>query len=349
MKDTKNIYRRLADALNERSKWLPLVLCEEFYKLAGELFTPEQAGIANNMPIEPVTVEELAIKIPEIDIDALRDKLDEMAVNGLVVIKERGGKKYYELLPLALGSLELQFIAGQVDVRTRRIHVLYRKYHKAILNQLIEAPSSVSSTKTEGSKVIPVKKELATHMTVLPYDEVMGLIDSTEHMAAGTCVCRHAGELDGKPCDRPKDNICMVFGESVPYAVSHGFANLVSRDEARQIIDKAERAGLVHQYTNNKDRYMDFLCNCCGCHCGMLNGVIHSSSPSITANAKWVIRIDDDNCTGCGICIDRCWMNALKIEGNMAVCDDNRCIGCGLCIYVCPSDALKLIRRKIPA
>ena len=68
MKDTKDIYGRLADALNERSKWLPLVPCDEFYELAEELFTPEEAEIANNMPTEPITAEELAIKIYLIDV-----------------------------------------------------------------------------------------------------------------------------------------------------------------------------------------------------------------------------------------------------------------------------------------
>jgi len=348
MKDSKDIYGRLADALNERSKWLPLVLCQEFYELAEELFTPEQAEIANNMPNEPVTIEKLATKIPEANVEELYNKLEEMAVRGLVVIKERGGKKHYELLPLAPGSLELQFIAGQTDERAKRIHILFRKYHKAILNQLVEAPSSVSSAKTEGSKVIPVKKTLDTHMSILPYNEVMRLIDSTEHIAAGTCCCRHGGDLGGKPCDRPKDNICMVFGESVPYTASYGFASPVSKDQARQIIDEAERTGLVHQYTNNKDMYIDFLCNCCGCHCGILKGVIHSPLPSITAKANWVIEVEDDECTGCGACIDRCWVKALKMEGDMAVCDENRCIGCGLCIYVCPTDALKLLGREIP-
>ena len=78
MKDSKDIYGRLADTLNERSKWLPLVLCEEFYELAGELFTPEQAEIANNMPIEPITAEELSSKISEKNVDELSNKLDEM-------------------------------------------------------------------------------------------------------------------------------------------------------------------------------------------------------------------------------------------------------------------------------
>jgi NAD-dependent dihydropyrimidine dehydrogenase PreA subunit len=59
--------------------------------------------------------------------------------------------------------------------------------------------------------------------------------------------------------------------------------------------------------------------------------------------------IEDDACVGCAACIDRCWMKALKMEGDIAVRDVNRCIGCGICMYVCPTDAMKLARRETAA
>jgi ferredoxin len=68
--------------------------------------------------------------------------------------------------------------------------------------------------------------------------------------------------------------------------------------------------------------------------------------PSQAVIADWVITIDNDACIGCGACIDRCWMEALKMEGDLAVRDANRCIGCGICRYVCPSDAMKLVLRE---
>jgi Pyruvate/2-oxoacid:ferredoxin oxidoreductase delta subunit len=39
-------------------------------------------------------------------------------------------------------------------------------------------------------------------------------------------------------------------------------------------------------------------------------------------------------------------MEALKMDGELAVRDFNRCIGCGICRYVCPTDAMKLVRRE---
>jgi Fe-S-cluster-containing hydrogenase component 2 len=39
-------------------------------------------------------------------------------------------------------------------------------------------------------------------------------------------------------------------------------------------------------------------------------------------------------------------MEALKMDGDLAVRDFNRCIGCGICRYVCPTDAMKLVHRE---
>lgn len=342
----KKVYRRLADALNERRQHLPSVPCDEFYALAEELFNPEQAEIACSMPLEPVTAEELAVRMSGSDVSDLREKLEEMAVRGLILVREKDNKKYYELLCLMPGSIELQFLAGQADERAKRLYLLARKYMKAVTKERTLTPLPGSTTTSGSRRVIPMKKLFIDHMTILPYGEVMKLIDTREHVAAGTCMCRHGGELLNYPCNKPKDNICMAFGESARSLAERGFIHLVSKNEARQILDEAEKAGLVHQYTNHKDSGVDFLCNCCSCHCRGLRGVINSPSPSQSVKAEWVNMIEDTFCTGCGICIDRCCTNALKIQGGIAVCDLNRCIGCGLCRYECPTDAIKLIRRE---
>jgi ferredoxin len=323
----------------------PSIPCEEFYVLAEELFTPEQAELASCMPIDPVSPEELAAKMNAPDVNRLRRQLDEMADRGLVRVKEKAGKRFYELMPLVPGIIELQFMHGRSDERTRRLAQLFKSYGKAVKNMAPSDPIPATMEKRKARKIV-VNQEIHGKTTVLPYEEVMKLIDKTEYIAAGTCVCRHQGDLLDRPCDKPKDNLCMIFGASAQFAQSHGFVNLISRDEARRRIDEAEKAGLVHNYANSQDRYIDLLCNCCGCHCFLLRGANRSALPSQFVIADWVIDIDDDACVGCGACIDRCWMEALKMDGDSAVRDFNRCIGCGICRYVCPSEAMKLVRRE---
>jgi len=342
---TREVYNKLAEALNTRSSTYPSVPCDEFYVLAEEIFTPEKAEIASNMPVDPVSAEELAAKMRLSDVAGLSKQLDEMADRGLVRVKEKAGNRLYELMPLVPGIIELQFMHGRTDERTKRLAQLFKSYGKAVKNMPPPSPTPATIEKPK-ARTIVIKQEIHGKTTVLPYDEVMKLIDKTEYIAAGTCVCRHQGDLLDRPCDKPKDNLCMIFGPSAQFAQSYGFVNLISKEEARQRIDEAEKAGLVHNYANSQDRYIDLLCNCCGCHCFLLRAAKRSPLPSQFVIANWVIDIDDDACVGCGVCIDRCWMEALKMDSDLVARDFNRCIGCGICRYVCPSDAMKLVRRE---
>jgi electron transport complex protein RnfB len=343
---TKEVYDKLAEALNARSMTYPSVPCEEFYVLVQELFTLEQAEIASNMPLDPVSAEELASEIKHADPDRLSSKLDEMAAKGLVRTKGKNGKRLYELMPWVPGIIELQFMHGRTDERTRHLARLFKSYAKAMKNIMRTMASPPATAAPAPAIKISVNKEIHGRSTILPYDEIIDLIDKTEYVAAGTCVCRNQGNMLGMPCDKPKENLCMILGPSASFADKYGFVHLISKEEARRRIDEAEKAGLVHNYANTQDKYIDLLCNCCGCHCIILRGAKRTAAPSQFVIADWVIDIDNDACIGCGACIDRCWMEALKMDGDVAARDLIRCIGCGVCRYVCPTDAMNMVRRE---
>ena len=52
-------------------------------------------------------------------------------------------------------------------------------------------------------------------------------------------------------------------------------------------------------------------------------------------------KVDQEKCTGCGICVDACPMEAIKIENKKAVISDD-CSECGACESECPNDAISL-------
>src|SRR4030066_1406959 len=141
---TEEVYNKLADALNARSMTYPSIPCDEFYAFARELFTPEQAEIASIMPLDPVTAEDLAANIKGADATQLRKQLEEMADKGLGGIKESNGKRLYEFMPLVPGIIELQFIHGQVDERTKRLAQLLRSYARALKNLMMTSPPPAS-------------------------------------------------------------------------------------------------------------------------------------------------------------------------------------------------------------
>ena len=59
------------------------------------------------------------------------------------------------------------------------------------------------------------------------------------------------------------------------------------------------------------------------------------------------IIIDEDQCTGCGNCVDSCPYGAIELENNMAIVLPN-CNLCGICVENCPVEAITLVRDKEP-
>jgi len=55
-----------------------------------------------------------------------------------------------------------------------------------------------------------------------------------------------------------------------------------------------------------------------------------------------VVKINADDCVGCGACIDVCPSEALKLKEDIAVCDADKCVDCGACIDECPQEAMSL-------
>jgi NAD-dependent dihydropyrimidine dehydrogenase PreA subunit len=56
-----------------------------------------------------------------------------------------------------------------------------------------------------------------------------------------------------------------------------------------------------------------------------------------------MIMIDEDKCTGCGLCIPNCAEGALQIiEGKAKVVSESYCDGLGACLGHCPEGALTL-------
>lgn len=52
-------------------------------------------------------------------------------------------------------------------------------------------------------------------------------------------------------------------------------------------------------------------------------------------------EIDEDECSGCGICVDACQSEVLDIVGSTAaVVNEDNCIACGDCMEECPMGAV---------
>lgn len=337
----ESVYDGLIDNLLRVGGAVPILKCDEFTALIQELFTAEEAKLAASMPLGTNSLRAISDRTGRAA-EEIRPLLESLADKGLVFHQVRSEEDHYKLMAVLPGFFEFQFMKGGTTERDRRLARLFKDYFERAEAASAGADLSLLRKITPFSRVIPVEKELTAGSQIQPYEKVSEYIRQAEHISVSTCYCRHFGELLGEPCDKPKEN-CMAFGPNARFAHERGYGRLISREEALKILDDAEEAGLVHM-SSNTARYIDFICNCCPCHCGILRSFSKMNMPSLGAVSNFRLEVDEEACIGCGDCVERCPMEALRVEDELVRVDRARCIGCGLCNSACPSEALSMGR-----
>lgn len=62
-----------------------------------------------------------------------------------------------------------------------------------------------------------------------------------------------------------------------------------------------------------------------------------------------IVKIDEELCTGCGLCVTPCAEGAIEIvDGKAKVMKEELCDGAGFCLAVCPEGALTVEKREAP-
>ena len=54
------------------------------------------------------------------------------------------------------------------------------------------------------------------------------------------------------------------------------------------------------------------------------------------------VLIDNEKCTGCGLCVADCQRRDLEIKNNKAVPLNKNCFFCGHCLAICPENAVRI-------
>lgn len=334
-----SVYQKLRESIQLRGGSMPALDCNEFYALAGYLFSEEEAKLAIALPVTPATAMEISDKL-DIAKKETFGILERMADKGLVYTFDRDANRYYSLLPLLPGIFEMQFLSGAVDERAVKLAHLFDDYFQAL-----EKISSkfTGSAAFPFARILTIEKEISEPFEIHPYDKVSEYINKAECIAVGTCYCRHHGELLGRPCTKPKD-VCMAFGPDAKYIADRKFGRLVTKDEARSILRRTEEAGLVH-CSSNMTKYIQFICNCCICHCGILQSMKKYNLKGSAAVSGFISTFDPDKCITCGDCVERCPMELFNVRDDRLIFNQSACIGCGLCSSSCPTGALRLELR----
>jgi len=308
-------------------------------RLLKELFTPAQANLALHLSFEPRNAADIQKRTGSSDmsVEEVKSLLDDMVDNGSIGIMEREGVAYYHFMPLLIGIVE-----WHGSKSTPRFWADFSEYLSQGYGQ------AYATTKISQMRTIPVQQSINVEHQVTTYDHVREIINNTEgRIAIAPCMCREGAKGRGEPCKvTSRTETCMSFGDWADHFIKLG-SREISREEALDIIWQNEEDGLVLQPTNYQK--LDFICSCCGCCCGVLK--IQKGLPNPAANwaHNFYSEVDTEVCTACGICAEKCQVNAATIdeESGYATINLDRCIGCGNCVANCPSDAMQLVKVEM--
>jgi ferredoxin len=199
-----------------------------------------------------------------------------------------------------------------------------------------------TSTKINQLRTIPVEKSISHEHSIATYDELKKIFDEAEQIAISPCICHKAYGLLEKSCNAMTER-CFTVNYSALNAVNRGYGHFISKDEAFSILEQAQGEGLVIQPGNAKRP--SYICCCCSC-CDLLSNIKKLDRPWELITSNYYAEVDSDLCIGCETCVERCIMEAIQIEENIAKIDKLLCIGCGNCVVTCPEKAIDLIKKE---
>lgn len=295
------------------------------------MMTEQEAEFACHLSLQPETIETIAQRAAAPP-DRLREVLESLVRKG-VVFKVYEDVPRYSLVAMLPGIYEFQ--VGRMSPAMVR---LFEQYYAEKLGR------AVLSSKTSFSRIIPVNSAVRADLNILTCEEAQAIVERASLITLADCICRVNQRMIGRGCDAPADEICIIFDSWARYYAENGLGRIATKQEARDALQRADQAGLVHN-TLNAQKGVLFICNCCGCCCGILRGITQLGIPTAVAKSGFIAAVKQDGCTGCGICVQRCHVSALAVENDRAVLREERCIGCGVCVAGCPTGAISLKRR----
>ncbi|MEW6441959.1 MAG: 4Fe-4S binding protein [bacterium] len=328
----QDVYLRLREFLDKMPGSYPATESGVELKILKKLFTPEQAEITMQLSPLPETAAAVAARIGT-DAAALAARLEGMAREGLILRIRAGEDALYAPVSFVVGIYEFH-----LNTLDRELCELFEEY----LPHLGEVWKSI---KTKPLRVVPIHSALPEGHAVATYEQVRELIKDKQLISVGPCICRKEQSLVGGKCDRPSER-CLSFDMVAQYYIENGMSRPISREELMGFLKMGEDQALVLCPTNAKE--IMNICLCCGCCCGLLRTLKKFDRPADHVLNPFQARIDPEACTACGLCQDRCQVDAIREAGNVVEVNTGRCIGCGLCVPTCPAEAISMVEKAEP-
>jgi len=336
----EGVYRALQRHLDRQPVGFPATKSGAEIRILKRFFEPHEAGLAMKLSYKPRTAEQIYEGIREegIAFNEMAETLERMLKKGAIGHLEKEGVRYFFNVPLVVGMYE-----GQLNRLTPEFLADFDEYTSGRVFGLEFLATDLPQMRT-----IPVERSIRPEHHVATYDQLTRLLMETEGpIVVNECICRQAARMKGKACQKTsRMETCLALGDTAKNCVRVGLGRQIGREEALAIARSSEEDGLVLQPSNAERA--EFICACCGCCCGMLR--VHKAlpRPALFWANNYHAAVNSHECSGCGICMERCQVDAVKVDPAEGVSqvDPDRCLGCGNCVTTCPSEAIHLERNE---
>lgn len=190
-----------------------------------------------------------------------------------------------------------------------------------IIGYAMEAYGRVRGPKSSGAfpvgvglmRVIPIESAIDGNSHAVSYEEVSKYLEENDVFTVTDCSCRTDRELMGEGCGHLKEDMCIQMGHAAEYYIKTGRGRQITREEAYEILRRAEENGLMHQIPNTDGSGKTHaICNCCGCGClSLRTAEMFKNNDMVRSN--YVAKVETEKCVACGQCVENCPVNALKM------------------------------------
>ena len=117
-------------------------------------------------------------------------------------------------------------------------------------------------------RVLPIERAIDGNSRRASYEELSKHLNEASKFSVSDCSCRTSREAMGEGCGHLKEDMCVQLDHAAEYYIKTGRGREITREEAFEIIRRAEDNGLMHSIPNlDTPGHTHAICNCCGCGC----------------------------------------------------------------------------------
>jgi electron transport complex protein RnfB len=328
---SENIYRQLQKRLDLYSMGFPATESGVELKILRYLFSEDDAGMFLALSHNLATASSIASDMNQ-PLEKVAAHLENMAERGLLFRLKKADSVKYAAIPFVHGLFEFQ-----VKNLKRDLAEMVEQYFEEAFDKTIQEGADYFL------RTIPVNQSIDVTHNVASYDDAVQILKSKPRIVIADCICRKSAEVIDNGCGKPME-ACFMFGSMGQYYLDRNMGREISLEEGINILARCREAGLVTQPATSQNP--SGMCNCCGDCCGVLKALNKHPRPAELVFSNHMAMVEGDECTGCEICLERCQMNALRINADeVAEVNKDRCIGCGLCVTMCPTEAIRLTAK----